>query len=154
MHIPCAHFGCHTIMSFTQLSSLLNSKTLEILSRRQIEAAIPRSERIYCPFKDCSALLFKPIMHAIQQSCSSAHPHPTAFGCVECEACHRAFCLECEVVWHADMSCSEYKATLKKRRRLGDKKLLQLAGKQKWQRCKECGSVVELTRGCYHISCL
>lgn len=155
MHIPCPYVGCQTIISYSQLSFLLNSKMLEILSRRQTEAAIPKSERLYCPFRDCSALVFKPSIPAIHQPSSSAHaPHPTSFGCVECEACHRAFCLECHVAWHADMSCIEYQATLKNRRLLGDEKLLQLASKQEWQRCKECGQVVELRQGCNHIRCL
>ncbi|KAG0583084.1 hypothetical protein KC19_3G108100 [Ceratodon purpureus] len=154
MHIACPYVGCQTIISFTQLSSLLNSKMLEILSRRQIEAAIPDSERVYCPFKDCSALLFKPSTPTIHQPSSSARrKQPTAFGCVECDACHRAFCMECNVPWHADMSCIQYKGSLRNRRLLGDEKLLHLASEKKWQRCK-CGHVVELEMGCYHVRCV
>ena len=73
--VTCLHDGCPTIISYTQLSSLLSSPLLEILTKRQIEAAIPESERMYCPFQDCSALLFKPISHS-DIAFSSAHPHP------------------------------------------------------------------------------
>ncbi|KAG0559880.1 hypothetical protein KC19_10G136400 [Ceratodon purpureus] len=153
MHVTCLHDECPTIISYTQLSLLLSSTLLEVLTRRQIEAAIPEAERMYCPFRDCSALLFKPISHMDKPS-SSAHPHPTASGCVECEACHRAFCLECAVPWHSDMSCAEFNANLKNLRLLGDEKLLQLAGQKKWQRCKKCGRLVELSHGCFHMTCL
>jgi hypothetical protein len=153
MHVTCLHAGCPTIISYTQLSFLLSSQLLEVLTRRQIEAAIPETERLYCPFRDCSALLIKPIS-PMERPSSSAHPHPTVSSCVECEACHRAFCLECAVPWHADMSCAEYKANLKNLGLLGDEKLLQLAGQQKWQRCKKCGRFVELSHGCFHMTCL
>lgn len=151
--MTCLHAGCASVISFTQLSSLLSSPLLEVLTRRQIEAAIPETERMYCPFRDCSALLIKPTF-LVDIPSSSAHPHPTASDCVECEACHRAFCLECAVPWHGDMSCAQYKADLTNLHLLGDEKLLQLAGEQKWQRCKKCGRVVELSYGCYHMTCL
>jgi len=128
---------------------------LEVLAQRQIEAAIPETERIYCPFRDCSALLMKSATDSEKPS-SSAHPPPTAASsfCVECEVCHRAFCEVCVVPWHGDMSCGEFQANLKNLRLLGDEKLLQLANQQKWQRCKQCGRLVELSSGCFHMTCL
>jgi len=112
---------------------------------------------MYCPFRDCSALLMKPASADNEKPSSSAHPPSLAAsssGCVECEACHRAFCVECVVPWHGDLSCGEFQANLKNLRLLGDEKLLQLADQQKWQRCKQCGRLVELSSGCFHMTCL
>lgn len=152
MDVTCPHPGCPTILSLGQISLLLSAKTLDILTRRQIEAAIPDSERVYCPYLDCSALLMKPIGN--NHTSSSTHPHATAFGCVECELCHRSFCLECAVPWHGDLSCAAYQGEVANKRLAGDEKLLQLADQNKWQRCKNCRRIVELSTGCHHMTCL
>ena len=154
LEVTCLRLNCPAIISYTQLSFLLSSPLLEVLTRKQIEAAIPEMERLYCPFRDCSTLLIKPAGFQMETPSSSAHPHSTTFGLVECEACHRAFCLECAVPWHGDMSCAEFKASLKNERLLGDEKLVELASQKKWQRCKKCGRFVELIQGCFHMTCL
>lgn len=158
MHVTCLHAECPALISYTQMSFLLSAALLEVLTRRQIEAAIPETERLYCPFRDCSALLMKPASIDYGKPSTSAITHAIdeswSFSCVECEACHRAFCVECAVPWHGDMSCGEFQANLKNLRVLGDEKLLQLASQQKWQRCKRCGRLVELSTGCFHMTCL
>ena len=152
VEVSCLHAGCPTTLSLAHLSELLSTKTLETLTVRQIEAAIPPSERVYCPFQDCSMLLVKPNLFEKNPS-NSQHPHTSAVGCVECEACHRAFCMECTVPWHGDQSCAEYQANLKNERLSGDQKLHQLVEKKKWKCCRKCGYVLELTGGCYHMTC-
>lgn len=147
INVTCLLDECPTLVSDRQLSSLLSSAMMEILARRQVEAAIPPSEIVYCPFKDCSAFLMKPTAGP------STSAHLPAV-CVECEVCHRAFCMNCMVPWHGDKGCGEYRADLTNEKLQGDEKLLKLAKTQKWQRCTKCGRVVDLLHGCYHIRCL
>ncbi|KAJ7282157.1 hypothetical protein O6H91_22G048900 [Diphasiastrum complanatum] len=154
LFVTCPYLGCLNTLTLNECSQLLPSESFRILSTRQIEAAIPETERLYCPYPDCSSLLIKPEIDMSRQSASSAHPHMSAVGCVECEACHRAFCMECAVPWHGDLTCAEYQDELKSPGTYGDKKLLELAESRNWQRCKQCARVIELKYGCNHITCL
>ena len=51
----------------------------------------------------------------------------------ECPSCHRLFCAQCEVPWHAGSGCKE----TNKKTRNSDKEdalLIDLAKKKKWRR--------------------
>lgn len=148
MNVPCLREECPAFVTDMKLSSFLSSAMMDILARRQVEAAFPAREILYCPFKECSALLIKPTS---EEASASAIPPTT---CVECESCHRAFCVECMVPWHGEKSCGEYRADLKNESLQGDQKLLDLVKKHKWQQCTKCGRVVDLLHGCYHVTCL
>ncbi|KAJ7516233.1 hypothetical protein O6H91_22G048500 [Diphasiastrum complanatum] len=98
--------------------------------------------------------MVKPEIDIYKQSNISAHPHMSSVGCVECEAYHYAFCMECIVPWHGNLTCAQYQYELTTPEASGDKKLLQLAKSLKWQRCKNCAQIIERRDGCNHITCL
>ncbi|KAK6268345.1 hypothetical protein QUC31_012505 [Theobroma cacao] len=51
--------------------------------------------RLYCPFKDCSALLLNDNQGEVIAEC-------------ECPFCLRLFCAQCHVPWHLGIDCEEY----------------------------------------------
>lgn len=114
---------------------------------------------MYCPFPNCSTLMAKPV-HRNQRASSpldfwSSQGHPPEVTFVECEECHRAFCMVCAVPWHGYMTCAEYKESVRRKGETsGDEELRKLADKLKWRECKQCGRVIELKFGCNHITCL
>lgn len=140
-HIECPHQNCCHCYDMQQCRLLLSQKSFEILETRQMEAAIPSSLKLYCPFKDCSAFMEK----------SEDLPREKF---VECWSCHRGFCLECNIPWHANQTCGEYRADAENRHRSGDEKLRDLVKRKHWQICTECKRVIELKYGCFHMTCL
>lgn len=68
----------------------------------------------------------------------------------ECPSCHRLFCAQCEVPWHAGRRCKE----TKKKTKNSDKEdalLIDLAKQKQWRRCPNCKFYVERSLGCLHI---
>jgi len=142
--IECPDQNCHHTYDIQQCSLLLSESNLDILNRRQMEAAIPSSLRVYCPYQDCSALMKRP-----ESSSASAR-----LWYVQCFSCHRGFCLECQVPWHTSKTCAEYRADVMNAKLSGDEKLRNLAKVKKWQICKVCNRIIERKSGCNHMTCL
>ncbi|XP_077219527.1 uncharacterized protein LOC143853693 [Tasmannia lanceolata] len=107
------------------------------------------SEKIYCPYPSCSALINPRECLSMRASSSSQ----SESSCVECPDCQRFICIDCGVPWHSSMSCDEYQNLPVEERDAGDITLHRLAQNQKWRRCQQCRRMIELTRGCYHMSC-
>ncbi|KAG0615771.1 hypothetical protein M758_5G065800 [Ceratodon purpureus] len=91
--IECPHPSCQHNFDIEQCKTLLSKKSFEILNIRQVEAAIPISQRVYCPFEDCSS--FIPILKP--ELSSSARD-----TFVECYSCHRGICVDCNVPWEKE----------------------------------------------------
>ncbi|KAI1762570.1 hypothetical protein GGR53DRAFT_415339 [Hypoxylon sp. FL1150] len=86
------------------------------------------SNRIYCHKADCAAFI------------PSGSRADDAATCIECGS---QTCIACKNAQH-DGDCQ------------GDEQLqqvLQLAKEEGWQRCPDCRRMVELVRGCNHITC-
>ncbi|XP_024028873.1 probable E3 ubiquitin-protein ligase RNF217 [Morus notabilis] len=106
------------------------------------EALILNSQKFYCPFKDCSAVLLddsEELGEVIVES--------------ECPICHRLFCARCRVPWHSGIGCEEFGRLHEDERGTEDLMLREIAKEKKWKRCPECMFYVERTEGCLHITC-
>ncbi|KAL5579658.1 hypothetical protein UlMin_012100 [Ulmus minor] len=72
----------------------------------------------------------------------------------ECPNCHKLFCAQCNVAWHAGMECGEFKSRKNgERDQRDDDMVMELAKQKNWRRCPGCNFYVEKTAGCLHISC-
>uniref|UniRef100_A0A6N2L0F1 RBR-type E3 ubiquitin transferase n=1 Tax=Salix viminalis TaxID=40686 RepID=A0A6N2L0F1_SALVM len=103
------------------------------------EALILGSQKFYCPFKDCSAMLIDDGEEVIRES--------------ECPNCRRMFCAQCKVPWHSQISCEEYKMLHKDERERDDILLMTLAKNNNWRRCPKCRIFVEKIEGCRYMKC-
>ncbi|KAF2105400.1 hypothetical protein BDV96DRAFT_375790 [Lophiotrema nucula] len=70
-------------------------------------------------------------------------PANIAAGVGTCTACAQETCATCKAKKHTGL-CPED---------LSVKQLLQTAKERSWQTCPQCKNMVELSRGCYHITC-
>lgn len=148
----CPHEGCTIKLTVDGCKPFLSSKWVEVWTKRMEEAAIPESDKVYCPYPNCSALMTLSGIDRSRQACSSSHPFPTAIGRSECHQCHKVFCIECRVPWHSGMSCQEYQRRAPQL--LGvDAKLHLLAKNNRWKRCTKCKHMIELAEGCNHMTC-
>jgi len=130
----CPHEGCNTKLTVDGCMKFLSSKWVEVWTKRLEEAAIPESNKLYCPHPNCSALMTLSGIDRTRQACSSSHPFPTAIGCTECHHCHKLFCIECRVPWHQGMSCQEYQRRAPLLHGV-DAKLHLLAKNNRWRHC-------------------
>ncbi|GLJ26381.1 hypothetical protein SUGI_0508370 [Cryptomeria japonica] len=148
-YIPeCPHEGCHTRLTVDGCKKFLSPKWTEVLIKRLEEAAIPESDKVYCPYTDCSALMTKTAINSSSQACSSSDP----LMHTKCLKCHRLFCTECRVPWHQNMSCQDYQKRIPQLHGV-DAKLHLLATDNMWRRCTKCKHMIELAEGCNHMTC-
>ncbi|CAL5081473.1 unnamed protein product [Urochloa decumbens] len=96
-------------------------------------------DKLYCPFKDCSALLINDGSVKIRET--------------ECPHCHRLFCARCRVPWHNGIKCKEFRKLGDDEKGEDDLTLKKLADKKKWQRCPKCKMYVSRKSGCLLIKC-
>ncbi|XP_076898859.1 E3 ubiquitin-protein ligase RSL1-like [Bidens hawaiensis] len=135
--VKCPDPNCKGVIEPEACRFTVPNEVLERWEKFLCESMIAESDKFYCPFLDCSALLVNDDGVAVTPS--------------ECPNCHRLFCAQCKVAWHCEMNCVEFQS-LKKGK--GSEKLLtDLANNQKWMKCSKCNFYVERVDGCNHISC-
>lgn len=145
----CPQPGCKYCISATECKFFLPFTSFESLEKALSEASIAKSDRIYCPYPNCSVLLDPSECLSARASSSSQSDN----SCVECPVCRRFICVECEVPWHSSMSCEEYQILPVEERDASDITLHRLAQNKRWKRCQQCRRMIELAQGCYHMTC-
>ena len=149
----CPQEGCTTKLSVEGSRVFLSPRLLEIMVQRMREGQIPPSQKIYCPYPKCSALMsLGEVIHPMQES-SSRYTAADAATLRKCVKCRGSFCLSCKVPWHDGMSCYEYKMRYP-HARSEDAKLQNLARQRLWRQCVKCKHMIELAEGCYHMICV
>lgn len=87
------------------------------------------ADRVYCHRPTCSSFL--------GGATQSATP-------IRCPSCSAETCAHCKDASHPFMSCSSKM----------DDTVRALAAQEGWKQCPGCRRLVELTHGCYHMTCL
>nr|XP_043637752.1 E3 ubiquitin-protein ligase RNF144A isoform X2 [Erigeron canadensis] len=137
--VKCPDPNCTGVIGPQVCQGMVPKQVLERWEDVLCESLIMGSDKfIYCPFKDCSAMLVDDDDAGVAVTSS------------ECPSCNRLFCAQCRVAWHCGLDCSEYKNG---EREPEDLMLMDLAKTKKWMRCPSCKVFVERTSGCPHISC-
>lgn len=139
--IRCPDLNCKGDLEPQFCRSIVPVEVFDRWGTALCESLIHGSEKFYCPFKDCSAMLLNDggTDHLVVES--------------ECPNCHRLFCAQCKVAWHAGVSCTEFRNLNKDERSREDIMVMELAKNKKWRRCPNCKIIVEKIQGCLHISC-
>ncbi|CAJ2654352.1 unnamed protein product [Trifolium pratense] len=144
----CPHEGCKNELLVDSCRKFLTSKLVETMQQRKVEASIPHTEKIYCPYPRCSALMSKSeVLNYSKSLMGSEHSLPK-----KCVKCHGLFCFGCKVPWHSGMTCYTYKR-LNPNPPADDVKLKFLASRSLWKQCVKCNHMIELAEGCYHMTC-
>ncbi|KAK4391913.1 hypothetical protein Sango_1969100 [Sesamum angolense] len=140
--ITCPVSGCNGFLEPQHCRSILPKQVFDRWGDALCEAVILASEKFYCPYKDCSALLIDDQSvenEVIMQS--------------ECPDCNRLFCVQCKVPWHSGMACSDFQKLKEDERSNEDIMLMNLAKSRKWMRCPKCKFYVERSSGCLFMRC-
>uniref|UniRef100_A0A0D9XVX7 RBR-type E3 ubiquitin transferase n=1 Tax=Leersia perrieri TaxID=77586 RepID=A0A0D9XVX7_9ORYZ len=149
----CPQDGCATKLTVEGSKIFLSPRLLAIMVQRIREAQIPPTQKIYCPYPKCSALMsMSELIHPMQAS-SSKYTAVDAVTLRKCVKCTGSFCISCKVPWHDHMTCYEYKRRYP-HARLEDAYLQNLAQQRLWRQCIRCKHMIELAEGCYHMTCV
>ncbi|KAI5391081.1 hypothetical protein KIW84_076084 [Lathyrus oleraceus] len=144
----CPHEGCKNELLIDSCRKFLTSKLIETMQQRKLEASIPLTEKIYCPYPRCSALMSKTEVLDYSHSLMGSEQSVPK----KCVKCHGLFCFSCKVPWHSGMTCYTYKR-LNPNPPAEDVKLKFLASRSLWRQCVKCNHLIELAEGCYHMTC-
>ncbi|KAK2440799.1 putative E3 ubiquitin-protein ligase RNF217 [Trifolium repens] len=139
--VNCPHPNCSVELKPQHLRSILSKNIIVDWESAIYESSIPLRKKIYCPYKNCSLLMVNNGAEKVT-SC-------------ECPSCHRLFCAQCKVPWHANINCRKFQKLKKvsdKEQQL-DMKFLELAKRKEWQKCPRCSMHVEKAEGCSHMTC-
>ncbi|KAK3036827.1 hypothetical protein RJ639_031305 [Escallonia herrerae] len=145
----CPHEGCNIELKIESYKNLLTPKLIDIMSQLKKEASIPVTEKIYCPYPKCSALMSK---SQVLEYSKKEFATLDRFGARKCLNCHGTFCINCKVPWHSGITCLEYKRR-NPNPHAEDAKLKTLAARNLWRQCVKCNHMIELAEGCYHMTC-
>lgn len=135
LEMTCPGPNCGIELEPESFRTLLAPEVIDRWEITRCESAIRWSERIYCPFKECSGLLVNEEREVVTSA--------------ECPYCHRLFCVQCKVPWHANMNCRAFQRSNKD----SDDNFLKLAKSEKWQKCPRCSIYVQKISGCIHVFC-
>ncbi|KAL5572285.1 hypothetical protein UlMin_021882 [Ulmus minor] len=138
-NIRCPVSGCKGLLEPDHCRLILPQEVFDRWGSALCEAFILDSEKFYCPFKDCSALMIDDGKEIIKES--------------ECPNCKRLFCAQCKVPWHTEFDCGEFQNLNKDERENEDIMLIKLAEKHRWRRCPNCRFYVEKSTGCLFMLC-
>ncbi|KAJ9542029.1 hypothetical protein OSB04_028535 [Centaurea solstitialis] len=138
--VKCPHPQCVGLIGPEACRSIVPKEVMERWEDSLCESLILASEKVmYCPFKDCSAMLVDDSGETVTSSV--------------CPNCNRLFCASCKVGWHAGLDCGEFRSRKNGGTDREDKMLMDLANRNMWKRCPSCKFFVEKQSGCMHIAC-
>ncbi|CAJ2663281.1 unnamed protein product [Trifolium pratense] len=137
--IKCPQPKCKVILEPQHCISIIPKDMFERWENATIENLVLGSQKFYCPFKDCSAMLVNDGKKVVTAS--------------ECPICHRLFCAQCKVSWHAGVNCKEFRSLEVGERGAEDLMVMELAKNNNWKRCPNCSFYVERNKGCNRILC-
>ncbi|EGN98447.1 hypothetical protein SERLA73DRAFT_109940 [Serpula lacrymans var. lacrymans S7.3] len=121
---------CRQNLSIEEINPLLDLELRVRFRQKSAEFSIPAASRVYCTRQTCSAFLGA----ATNQRRKD----------IVCPHCGTPVCSGCKNEAHPSEDCAESKATLE---------VKALAADRRWQTCPGCHSIVELSQGCYHMTC-
>ncbi|MCL7049819.1 hypothetical protein MKW94_000319 [Papaver nudicaule] len=93
--ITCLKFNCEESLEPYLCRDIIPGQVFDSWENALCESSILASQKINCPFKDCSAMLLNDDELGVIRE-------------TECPNCSRLFCAKCKVPWHSDMNCSQY----------------------------------------------
>lgn len=142
--VMCPGLDCEGVVELDACRPRMSTEVVERWDEVLCESMIPQSEKFYCPFKDCSAMLVND---------SSSDGDGEGVRQSECPICHRLFCAQCYVPWHAGIECEAFQRLNEDERGKEDLLVRELAKSNSWMRCPHCRYYVEKTDGCLHMNC-
>ncbi|WVZ24317.1 hypothetical protein V8G54_002861 [Vigna mungo] len=111
--VKCPEPKCKAVIEPNNCRSIIPKEVFDRWGNALCENAVLGSQKFYCPFKDCSAMMICDEGEVVTSS--------------ECPHCHRLFCAQCKVSWHAGIDCEEFQRSKRKKGENGGSLVIELA---------------------------
>lgn len=137
--LGCLHEDCGAVWDHTILSKFFTKEAHAQLNDALLKTFIATHPAfVHCPQKDCQS-------GGIVDKGRSGYPQ------LECHDCKQRFCALCVIPWHADMTCSTFRAKhgLDKE----DRETTAILAGQNARRCPHCQFVIIKMDGCDNMYC-
>ncbi|XP_031119433.1 E3 ubiquitin-protein ligase ARIH2-like isoform X2 [Ipomoea triloba] len=138
LEVNCPGINCRSLLNASHYRHLVPKETLVRWDEAVCKSMYVDSQKLYCPYRDCSAMLVNDTGEAMGKS--------------TCPLCKRSFCAACQVPWHSEFTCKKFKK-LNTQKKKEDAMVMTLAKKKHWQKCPQCKMLVEKSEGCIHMTC-
>lgn len=122
---------CSWTISSDIILPILSTKEQGLFISKTNEYATPVKDRWYCPSPICGKWIPPKAVKGQEYRTQT------------CPCCSTTICSGCRGISHSSGDCHD----------TGLSAVLEVARLQRWQRCFNCGAVVELIFGCDHITC-
>ncbi|KAF5182354.1 RING/U-box superfamily protein [Thalictrum thalictroides] len=122
--VTCPDVNCKRVLEPEVCRSFIPEKVFDRWMNALCESYILGSQKFYCPYKDCSAMLIDEGGEIVRES--------------ECPTCRRLFCALCRVPWHGNISCENFQNLNEYEKGRDDLMVMELAKQNKWSRCPSC----------------
>jgi hypothetical protein len=131
-------------------SSLLPLRCCEIpidmsISRHILPEADTKTLELRFAERECSNKMHCPTCNKFINLDYVDAQESTELMCI----CDTVLCISCKSTSHPRFTCVENRAIIDG----DDTLLLELARQEGWKQCRNCNAMIELTRGCNHITC-
>lgn len=120
---------CFQEIPLENVLSSLSSEEKSRYMRKVREYSTPHVDRWYCPSSRCGEWI------------PPEHLKAKPSGSQKCPYCSTLICSRCRSKIHGHGDC------------VSDDAVLEEARLREWQRCYNCGAMVELSLGCRHMTC-
>ncbi|KAK1366997.1 putative E3 ubiquitin-protein ligase RNF217 [Heracleum sosnowskyi] len=137
--VTCPAVKCSTAIDSGACRWMLSEDIIIRWDESLCTSLIEESQKLYCPYRDCSMLLLNDSGEYIAET--------------NCPVCQRSFCARCQVPWHSEFTCQEFVKLNRKKKRGDHLMVKKIAKKQNWRKCPSCKFYIEKTEGCDHITC-
>lgn len=137
--VTCPGLNCKVVLDSDECRLMVTKDIVIQWDETLCKSMILESQKLYCPFRDCSALLVNDYQGVTKKT--------------DCPVCKRPFCATCLVPWHSEFTCREFEKLNAKKKGKEDNMAEALAKKKMWRKCPRCKFFVEKTEGCLHITC-
>jgi len=158
---------CYELLSYAFLNKHLGPKDLQMYDRFSVQASLVGDSKLkpfFCPNRDCNMLMALDRMCPAAVSCDTAQVTVSLKGDLKensisrdestsqkCVACGFLACVRCEAPFHTGQSCEAFQLV-----RAGPSdatlRLEQLASQRQWCKCPKCGTLIERSGGCNHMT--
>ncbi|PHT47256.1 hypothetical protein CQW23_11464 [Capsicum baccatum] len=138
--IKCPDTACNAVIKPKLWRELVPKEVLDKWENAMSESIVLGSRKLYCPYKDCSAML---VVDGSDTVIDTERPD-----------CRRLFCARCNVPWHVGLECKEFQHSGGSNERgKGGAMMTGTAKNKKWRRCSKCKCYVEKVDDCLHLTC-
>eukprot|EP01090_Pellita_catalonica_P006992 TRINITY_DN1745_c0_g1_i2.p1 TRINITY_DN1745_c0_g1~~TRINITY_DN1745_c0_g1_i2.p1 ORF type:complete len:560 (+),score=88.12 TRINITY_DN1745_c0_g1_i2:95-1774(+) len=142
--ILCPERGCETILEYQEVKHLLDERTFTQYDTFLRDREIDKDKNMmWCRTPGCgNAMVLNKAMYPMYI----------------CYKCLGSWCLACDIPWHGDLTCKQWKDFLALEKHKKDYDVKDFVMFQRWlknhaQECPNCKSAIEKNGGCNHMTC-